>query len=236
MKRYQDYDIVSVKENEELYPKGLLNISGRPSILYYKGNIEIINRKNSIAVIGTRKVSESGRRLAYETGQMVAESGMNLVNGLALGCDAAAIRGALGRDGKCVAIMPCGLEQVQPGSHYELAEEILGKGGCILSEYPVGTNIQKYQYVARDRLQSGISQGVMVIEAEEKSGTMHTVDFAFRQYKRLACYYSKLVEFSSGNRLLEKNDKVRVLNTKEDVRNFVDSIGEEGTYQQMTLF
>lgn len=236
MEKYQDYEISLVKENEELYPKSLLTISGRPSILYYKGTIDIINRNNSIAVIGTRKVSESGKKIAYETGQLVAEKGLNLVNGLALGCDAAAMRGSLDNGGKCVAIMPCGLEQIQPKSHYELAEEILEKGGCILSEYPVGTSIQKYQYVARDRLQSGISQGVMVIEAEEKSGTMHTADFALKQYKRLACYYYKIVELSSGNKLLEKNGNVQVLKSKEDGRRFIDFISKEGIYQQMTLF
>lgn len=236
MKKYRDYEISSVKENEERYPKSLLTISGRPSVLYYKGSIDIINRNNSIAVIGTRKVSERGKKIAYETGQFVAERGLNLVNGLALGCDAAALRGALDNGGKCVAIMPCGLEQIQPMSHYELAEEILEKGGCILSEYPVGTSIQKYQYVARDRLQSGISQGVMVIEAEEKGGTMHTADFALKQYKRLACYYYKFVELSSGNKLLEKNDKVQVLKSKEDGRKFIDFISKEGIYQQMTLF
>lgn len=236
IKNFQDYEIALVKENENLYPKGLLNISGRPVLLYYKGNIEIINQYKNIAVVGTRKASEKGQRAAYEAGQLVAEKGINLVNGLALGCDAAAIKGALNSGGKCIAIMPCGLEQVQPKSHYELAEEILAKGGCILSEYPVGTSVQKYQYVARDRLQSGISQGVIVIEAEEKSGTMHTADYALKQYKRIACYYNELIEHSSGNRLLETNEKVQVLKTKEDERKFIDYIINDDIYVQMTLF
>ena len=77
IKKFQDYEIALVKENENLYPKGLLSISSRPSFLYYKGNIEIINQYKNIAVVGTRKASEKGKRVAYEAGQLVAEKGIN---------------------------------------------------------------------------------------------------------------------------------------------------------------
>lgn len=98
------------------------------SVIYYKGNISLINATKNIAVIGTRKISDRGRKLAYETGCILAKRKITLVNGLALGCDAEAIKGALSEGGKCIAVMPCGLEQVQPRLNYRLAEQIHGKG------------------------------------------------------------------------------------------------------------
>lgn len=236
MKKYQEYEIAYIKENEKNYPKGLLNISRNPSILYYKGNIDIVNCKKNIAIIGTRNASEKGLRLAYETGQSIAEQGLNVVNGLAIGCDAAALRGALSKNGKCIAVMPCGLDQVQPKTNFKLAEEILEKGGCLISEYKAGIGVQKYQYVARDRIQSGISQGIIVIEAEEKSGTMHTVNFSRQQFKRIACYYNKLVELSSGNKLIENMDGVTVFKEDKDRMDYILTIENESEYQQISLF
>ena len=161
IKNFQDYEIALVKENENLYPKGLLNISGRPVLLYYKGNIEIINQYRNIAVVGTRKASEKGQRAAYEAGQLVAEKGINLVNGLALGCDAAAIKGALNSGGKCIAIMPCGLEQVQPKSHYELAEEILH----MMLVIPTNILISDYwQKTAKKRIPEFVEQCIEHLE------------------------------------------------------------------------
>ena len=103
------------------------------------------------------------------------------------------------------------------------------KDGCLISEYPVGTPVKKYQYVRRDRLQSGLSDGVLIVEAEEQSGTMHTVEFAQNQYKRIACYYHKLVELSSGNRKSVIEDKKRL-------EEFVEAVMKEQTYEQLTLF
>lgn len=220
---------------DKLYPKALRTISGMSPVLYYKGNVEIINQHKNIAVIGTRKPSDAGRKLAYETGRMVGKSNLNLVNGLALGCDTEAIKGALSADGRCVAIMPCGLEEIVPKTNQKLAEEILQKGGCLISEYPIGTKIQKYQYVERDKLQSGISQGILVVEAEIKSGTMHTAEFALKQYKRLACYYHKLLVLNSGNQYLEESGKAQILKEKKELESLIAAILSEDEYEQLTL-
>ena len=89
----------------------------------------------------------------------------------------------------------------------------------------------------RDRLQSGLSDGVLIVEAEEQSGTMHTVEFAQNQYKRLACYYHKLVELSSGNRKIRrKRDKYPLLKIKKRLEEFVEAVMKEQTYEQLTLF
>lgn len=221
---------------DKSYPTGLRKYKSMPKILYYKGDIEIINSRKNIAVIGSRRCSEMGMRLAYETGYTIGKAGMNLVNGLAIGCDTEALRGALDAGGRCIAIMPCGLDEIQPKSNQKLAGQILQNGGCLISEYPVGSGVKKYQYVERDRLQSGISQGIVVIEAELESGTMHTVDFAMKQYKRLACYAHKLLKYSSANQFLEENGKAEILQNREDIIKFVKEVPEEENYQQMTLF
>lgn len=229
--------IAICKRDEEQYPRILRQLSGMPSVLYYKGNIGILNQQRSIALIGTRTPSDAGRMLSYESSRKIGSAKINLVNGLALGCDAEALKGALAVGGKCVAVMPCGLDEIIPKANQRLAEEILEKGGCLISEYPPGTKVQKYSYVQRDRLQSGVSREVVIVEAELKSGTMHTAEFAMRQHKRLACYYYKMLELHSGNRYLEDTGKAQVLKSLEDMDVLIANVlaENEGEYEQLTL-
>ncbi len=228
-------DIHYCSKNDVNYPKMLKNIKNAPDTIYYKGNIEIVTEYKNVAVIGSRQCSAYGKHLAYETAKYLSDRQINVVNGLALGCDTAALRGALDNAGKCIVWLPCGLDNIQPKSNRNLADEIVDKGGCLLSEYSEGTEIKKYNYVQRDRLQSGISQGVIVIEADRNSGTMHTADFAVSQYKRLACYYHKLLEHSTGNKYLEEGKDTKVLKQLSNLEEFVDDIINEEQYEQMTL-
>lgn len=218
-----------------IYPKRLLAISRPPFELYYRGKIDVINQSRNIAVIGSRHVSEQGVEAAYQIGYELGSRGINVVNGLALGSDAHAFRGALAANGTCVAVMPCGLEQIVPHSNTNLAEKLLANRGCLISEYPVQTPIRRYQYVERDRLQSGISDGVLVIEAECDSGTMHTVQYAIKQGRKLACMDSRLMRYSSGNRWLENQNKVRVIREISDLIDFIADIQNETIYRQVTL-
>lgn len=229
------FEIMTCTLTDDVYPKRLKEIADAPKQIYYKGNIDIINRNKCIAIVGSRNCSKEGLRLSFETAAKAAEKGFVVVNGLALGCDAEVLKGALEKKGACVVVMPCGLEQIQPKANKYIADAILDNGGCIISEYPERTVIQKYNYVRRDRIQSGISEGVIIIEAGEKSGTMHTAEFALRQKRRLACYASKLLELSSGNKYLEERKKVQVFNTSKDVDVFLDYIIEEPEFGQIML-
>lgn len=220
---------------DQRFPKKLNIISDKPDKIFYKGDIEIINKNKCVAIVGSRNCSKMGLRLAYETAEIAASKGFVVVNGLALGCDTEVLKGALAHNGKCVVVMPCGLEQIQPKSNQYIADEILEKGGCIISEYVEGTSLQKYNYVKRDRIQSGISDGVIIIEAQEKSGTMHTADFAARQKKRLACYAAALLEYSSGNKYLEEVKKAYSLKNTKDVESFLDFIRTEPDFEQISL-
>lgn len=220
---------------DQKFPRKLNVLSDKPDKIFYMGDIEIINRHKCVAIIGSRNCSEKGLRLAYQTAELAVSKGFVVVNGLALGCDAEALKGALARSGKCVAVMPCGLEQIQPKANQYIADAILENGGCIISEYAEGTPIQMYNYVKRDRIQSGISEGVIIVEAQEKSGTMHTADFATRQRRRLACYAAKLLECSSGNKYLEDVKKVHSLQSLKDTESFLDYMITDTCCEQISF-
>jgi DNA processing protein len=206
-----------------------------PKEIYYRGNIDIVDNGRNIAVIGSRHVSDRGIKLSFDTGCRLAAMGINVVNGLALGCDTFALKGALSAGGKCIAVMPCGLDQTVPQSNSRLAEDILSNGGCLISEYPIGMPIEKYMYIERDRLQSGISEGVIVVEAERESGTMHTVSFAMKQGKALACFDSLLTQYSCGNMWLSQRNGVNVIKDGEQLCSFVNGACNTPKYKQMCL-
>ncbi|MEZ3447350.1 MAG: DNA-protecting protein DprA [Lachnospiraceae bacterium] len=217
------------------YPDRLASIAKPPQELYYRGGIDTLNQRRNVAVIGSRHVSGLGREAAYRIGYVLGRRGIGVMNGLALGCDTYALRGALAAEGKCAAVMPCGLEQIVPYANTGLAERLLSCGGCLLSEYPPHTPVRRYQYVERDRLQSGISDGVIVIEAECDSGTMHTVRYAISQGRHLACIDSRLVRYSSGNRWLEGQIGVRVIRDMAGLDGFIADIQSDIVYRQVNL-
>ena len=160
------------------YPKRLKNIIDQPTVLYYKGNIECLNKKDTVAIIGTREPTEYGVKIARNLGSSFGKRDYVVVSGLALGCDMYGHEGCLDENGTTVAVMPCGLDTVYPAKNKPLAEKILDKGGCLISEYPIKTRVFKNFFVERDRLQSGLSDGVFVIETGEKGGKLHTVGYA----------------------------------------------------------
>lgn len=217
------------------YPGRLASIAKPPPSLYYKGSIDVVNQCRSVAVIGSRHVSDSGIEAAYRIGYALGRRGINVVNGLALGCDTHALRGALAAGGTCVAVIPCGLEQIVPRANAGLARALLSGGGCLISEYPEGTPVRRYQYVERDRLQSGISDGVIVIEAACDSGTMHTVRYAVGQGRRLACVGSQFVRYCSGNRWLERQAGVHVICDMASLNGFIAEIQNDVLYSQVTI-
>ncbi len=230
-----EYGIGQVDRTSAAYPRRLHSIARAPDCLYYRGNIACINQNHSIAVIGSRRVSENGKALAYQIGYALGTRGINVVNGLALGCDTYALCGALAAGGICAAVMPCGLERIVPQSNAVLAEKVLSNGGCLVSEYPPAAPVQRYQYVERDRIQSGISDGVLVIEAASDSGTMHTVRYAIRQGRALACIDSRLVRYHSGNQWIEGQNGACVIRETGDLDCFITAVQQQMVYRQMTL-
>ena len=231
-----NYEIMKCESTDKDFPIALNVLKRKPSCIYYIGDIGIINRKKNVAIVGSRDCSESARRLAFEAGKMAASKDLSVVNGLALGCDTEALLGALDNNGRCVVVLPGGLNQLYPKQNEKLADRIISSGGCLISEYPPDTKPQKYTFVERDRIQSGLSQGVLVIETASDGGTMHTANAAFSQAKRLAVYASALLKNATGNQLLEEQRKASVIENQQMLVDFLINLPDIDENRQLSIF
>jgi DNA processing protein len=161
------------------YPKALLEIADPPPLLYAKGNLALLN-KLSIAIVGSRNASVQGEKNAEAFAQGLAEHGLCIVSGLALGIDGAAHRGALKAKGDTIAVVGTGLDMVYPAQHRDLAHQI-ASNGLIISEFPLGTLSKPQNFPRRNRLISGLSLGCLVVEANLKSGSQITARLSAEQ-------------------------------------------------------
>ncbi len=184
MKISQQHNVKIISGENPYYPKCLSRISNPPTLLHVLGNIGALD-KDCIAIVGTRKPTEFGILAARKLGALFAEMGYVVVSGLAEGIDSAAHRGALDVNGVTVAVLAHGLDSTYPLKNKELAETIVENNGALVSEYPWGTAANRSYFVARDRIQSGLSLGVFIIETDVKGGTMHTVKFCEEQNRTL---------------------------------------------------
>ena len=186
IKYMQENNIDIINIYEKNYPQNLKQIYDPPISLYIKGNLNILNNKN-IGIVGCRECSNYGKRATKYFAYNLAKENINIVSGLAKGVDSYAHIGSLctryenENYGKTIAVVGNGLDIVYPKENIKLANEIIRSGGAIISEYPCGTKPDKMNFPARNRIISGISQGIIVVEAKEKSGTLITVDFALEQ-------------------------------------------------------
>lgn len=171
-------EIISIEEKE--YPINLINTYSPPVCLYIKGNKNIFQNKG-IAIVGCRDSTDYGNKVAQEFSYKLAQNKINIVSGLAKGIDSFAHLGATYAKGLTTAVLGNGLDTIYPKENYYLAEKILKNNGAIISEYPIGTKPEKMNFPARNRIISGISDGLLVVEAKKKSGTLITVDFALEQ-------------------------------------------------------
>ncbi len=173
------YNIRMVMLESREYPELLRHIYSPPPVLYLRGQGSLLQLKNAVSIVGSRKCSSYGGELARQFGRELARRNITVVSGMALGIDAQAHWGAIEGGGTLptVAVLACGVEQANPASHYSLYEAIMEKG-LVLSELPPGTPPRAGNYPIRNRIIAGLSQGTLVVEAGLKSGTWHTVDHA----------------------------------------------------------
>lgn len=176
---------------DERYPDSLRAIHNPPIVLYCKGKIPNFNRDLCIGIVGTRKMSRYGRSGAYKFAYELSSLGVCVVSGLALGVDATAACGALDGGTPTVQVLGCGVEIVYPKAHATLREAVI-KNGVIISEYPPFETACKHYFPQRNRIISGISQGVFVAECRKKSGAMITANVALEQGKDLFAYPGKV--------------------------------------------
>lgn len=162
------------------YPPLLAAIPDPPPLLFVEGNSRAISHRQ-IALVGSRKASPYGLRNAFDFGQALGEAGFTITSGLAVGVDTGAHRGALAAGVPTVAVLGCGIDVIYPWSNRELAREILDKGGALVSELPCGAPPKGGHFPRRNRIISGLAQGVVVVEAALTSGSISTANHALDQ-------------------------------------------------------
>ena len=178
LQKMETLGIAYFSRSHERFPAPLKEIPDPPVGIFYIGTLPADEHK--IAVIGSRKCSEYGLLAARLLSRPLAQAGVVIVSGMARGVDSMAHRGALQGGGKTIAVLGCGVDICYPAENKALREEIINNG-CVLSEYPPGTTPLPAFFPARNRIISGLSQGVIVAEAGKKSGTLITVDQAIEQ-------------------------------------------------------
>ena len=162
----------------------LTNIAKVPQYIYFTGSLPE-DRIPSVAIVGTRKPSAYGKEVAHTLSYDLAKKGVVIISGLALGIDSIAHKAAIEASGTTIAVLANSVDQIYPRTNKDLAEKILGSGGAILSEYEPPTDARDYQFLARNRIVSGLSDAVIVIEAAARSGTLATVSHALDQGKEV---------------------------------------------------
>lgn len=164
--------------------KCLIPIVGLSNKVYTKGKLPD-RRYPTVAIIGTRRPTAYGTRIAFDFAEKLARAGIIVISGLAYGIDAAAHQGALRGEGVTIAVLAHGLDTVYPSGNQQLADAIVKSGGALISPYPEGTPVHKYRFLERNQWVSGLADAVIVIEAEERSGTKATVRYALDQGKEV---------------------------------------------------
>lgn len=178
----KEHNIKMITIYDKKYPSKLRNIYDPPIVLYIIGDEDIL-QNFSIAIIGSRMCSNYGKNVAKHFAYNLSKQNINIIAGLANGIDTYSHMGAIQANKKTIAVIGSGLDIVYPVQNKKLCEDIVKSGGAIVTEYIVGTRPEKTNFPARNRIISGLSSGVLVVEAGKRSGTYITVDFALEQGK-----------------------------------------------------
>ncbi len=179
--RLQKADLQIITVNDPAYPSLLKNIAQPPLLLYLRGKLETLNNL-CFAVVGTRRPTEYGRRAVPFITDKLVKAGFTIVSGLAMGIDGLAHQSAVNNNSPTVAVLGGGINSYSiVQEHQILAKEIIKKGGAIISEYPLDAHGSKTSFPQRNRIISGLSKGVLVVEADEKSGSLITAQWALDQ-------------------------------------------------------
>ena len=191
------------------FPFRFLSLSDKPLLIFIKGNKELLNCRKSSAVIGSRFSGTEILNLTEMITRHLLIHNFTIISGLALGCDSVAHRTALVFKGFTSAVMPCGIDIIYPEDNRKLYGEILNNRGLIISEYGMSIQPAPFRFVERDRLQSGLSDLVVVMETAVNGGTMHTAISALKQKRTVLVYKPKVLSAkNSGNRKLINCEKV----------------------------
>ncbi|MBQ9658806.1 MAG: DNA-processing protein DprA [Clostridia bacterium] len=210
-------DIKVIKFADEEYPERLRTIKKPPEKLYVKGNMELL-KQNSIAVVGSRKYSVYGQNMCKKFVNNLVGYNLNIISGIAAGIDACAHRGCLNAKGKTIVVLPCGLKNIYPIQNKKLYEEILQKGGLIVSEYEPDEKESSDHFRERNRIVAGLAIGTLVIEARRNSGASITVRHTIEQGKKAFCIPSSLENSRGlGTNQMIRDKRAKLVMSVEDI-------------------
>ena len=180
----QENNITVLTHNDDRYPELLRTIEQAPPLLFVKGQLDNLYLPQ-LAMVGSRNPSPAGRENAEHFARTLSAMGFVITSGLARGIDGASHRGTLRHGGATIAVMATGIDKIYPASHKSLADEIVDKGGTLVTEFPLGTAPNASHFPRRNRIISGMSLGVLVVEAAVKSGSLITARYALEQNREV---------------------------------------------------
>lgn len=212
LEKLNEAEIQLLNLNQTSYPPLLKQIATPPSLLYYRGNLSLLNDKFALAVVGTRKISAYGQLACEQLIPDLVNAGFTIVSGLAFGVDAAAHEQTLKHGGRTIAVLGSDVDQrcIYPVRNRPLAREIIERGGLIISEYAPGSEPAPYHFPVRNRIISGITLGTLVIEADQKSGSLITAQLALDENREVFAVPGPIcLQTARGtNHLIQKGAKL----------------------------
>ena len=230
MERLHRHRVAALTWRDPAYPRRLQEVDDRPPLLYVRGRLEEEDEW-AVAVVGTRRATVYGKQAAETIAADLARNRVTVVSGLAKGIDAVAHRAALEAGGRTIAVMGCGLDMVYPADHLKLAQAIMERG-ALVSEYPLGTKPKAEHFPRRNRIMSGLSLGVLVVEAGDTSGALITANLALEQNRDVFAVPGSI--FSSvcrgTHRLIQDGAKL-----VRDAKDILEELNLTAAAQQLEL-
>lgn len=211
-------EIITIEDDR--YPTRLKSIPNPPKQLYVKGNIELL-KTNIISIIGSRVCSENGIKLARKFSKELVYQGITIASGMAVGIDTIAHQTTLQENGKTIAVLGNGFEHIFPIENSKLYQEIIKNNGLIVTEYPPEEKAKSKNFLARNRIVSGLSLGILVIEAAHRSGTSVTARLAKKQGRKVFALPHEVNDLHGvgTNRLIQEGAKI-VMSAKDIINEF----------------
>ena len=217
---YDEHKITAITYRNDAYPMLLKETDSPPLILYCKGNTDLLN-SDCLAVVGTRRATNYGKSACKKIVNEVSTQGITIVSGLAEGIDTIAHKSCLEVYGKTIAVLGSGLLHIYPASNESLYNEILAKDGLIISEYKPNEPSVTYHFPVRNRIIAGLSKAVAIMEATEKSGSMHTKNYALEYNREVFALPARINDiYSVGCNKIISNGQAKILLGSQDIIEF----------------
>jgi DNA processing protein len=224
LKKFKKENVWFLTLEDKAYPQILKEIKNPPFVLYGKGDKSLLNNKNTFGVVGARKTTQYGREVTKLLTAELVLSGFTIVSGLALGVDAISHMTTLENDGKTIAVLGCGVDCCNPKENQGIYDNIV-KNGCVVSEFPLGMNPTYWSFPARNRIIAGLSQGLLVTEGAEDSGSLITAEYALKFKRKVFAVPGPITSSMSKGpyKLIQKG--ATLVTSAEDIIKSIKGVG-----------